>query len=235
MQYNNNTFTNCNSTTSTTSLAPVTLTSSITVATSASLVTSTPSSSPSSSQSNTDSVVGGVVGGIAGLALIIGAGFVCWRRRNRHQPLPTTDQNTAMVSAITPYLGRHASHLIHVRVTHSIALYFQIIPISPLTSLNRPDPDWLTRIPLRTLCYAQMGELHTLRRTGRMSCCLILQSSRLGTRTWDPCQRCIVRGPGDSLRHTTPNGNHRLALIPVRYLNQWPRTPRHLSRSPNHS
>ena len=124
VQYNNDTFTHCNSTTSTISLAP-TVTSSITAGTSAPIVTTTSpstSSSTSPSQSNTASIVGGVIGGVAGLALLFGAGFVCWRKHSRHQPLPVTGRDAATTSAVTPYVltsqGWHTVYSNHVRVAH---------------------------------------------------------------------------------------------------------------------
>lgn len=170
VQYSNNTFTHCNSTTLTTSVAPV-LTSIITAATSALPATTTTTTtatttSTSSSHANTASVVGGAIGGIAGLALILGTGFVYWRKRNQSQPFPKTNRNEEMMSAITPYtltsLGRHTFHLIHVRPTHATPPFQMILVRVPLALLNRLDIDRLLRISLRTLGRARTRGLHIL-------------------------------------------------------------------------
>lgn len=102
-------------TTSTTSKSatPVTNTQVVTIsgAIITQTVTTTPSPVPSSgsdeegistrsSSNNTGAIVGGVVGGIAGIILVLGAVFLCLRRRNAGHPTTTSklDRNASILS-----------------------------------------------------------------------------------------------------------------------------------------
>ncbi|KIJ67430.1 hypothetical protein HYDPIDRAFT_108200 [Hydnomerulius pinastri MD-312] len=93
---NNNTFTHCNSTTP-----------SATQSTAKSTSTSTPTTQVTSSDSHTTTatLAGAVVGGVVGLALLLGLAFVCWRKRSRHQPIPTEidEPVTQGMDTVTPY------------------------------------------------------------------------------------------------------------------------------------
>ncbi|KIK89904.1 hypothetical protein PAXRUDRAFT_152079 [Paxillus rubicundulus Ve08.2h10] len=106
VQNNNNTFTHCNSTMSTTSSAlPSTSASGSISASSSTPLATQVTSSPQSSHPSTASVAGGAVGGAVGLALLLRLAFTCWRKR-RHQRLPTTDvdwSTTSTMSMLSPY------------------------------------------------------------------------------------------------------------------------------------
>ncbi|KAF8833550.1 hypothetical protein BDN67DRAFT_976547 [Paxillus ammoniavirescens] len=107
VENNNNTFTHCNSTTSTTSSALPSTSASGSTSPSSSVPTATQvTSSSQSSHPSTASIAGGTIGGVVGLALLLGLAFTCWRKRRVHQALPTTDIDapaTSTTSMLSPY------------------------------------------------------------------------------------------------------------------------------------